>query len=128
MYSLGSSILALLVPFSIIVWNSTEMSSVYHVQFTVDRKEIALSPFPYDVSGVSVSIPTSEGPCYWIINNCRHLQYLQNNTYIQLLPFGKNFTNTRVLCPILETGIMYRLLIGNTCPCKNITVRVINLT
>ena len=126
-YSLGTMccILVLLVGFSIIMWNSTEMtSSVYHVQFTADRKEITLNPFPYDVSGVSVSIPTSEGPCYWIVNNSQHHNYLFNNTYILLLPFGKNFTNTRILCPILETGTIYRLLIGDTCPCKNLIVRV----
>ena len=125
MYSLGTMccILVLLEAFSIVVWNSTEMtSSVYHVQFTVDRKEITLSPFPYDVSGVSVSIPTSEGTYYWIVTNSQHHHYLFNNTYILLLPFGKNFTNTR--CSILETGAIYRLLIGDTCPCKNLNVRV----
>ena len=118
-----SIILVLLVAFIIAVWNSTEITApVYHVKFTADEKEITLSPFPYDVSGIAVSIPTSENTCYWIVNNTQHHHYIFNATDILLQPFGKNFTNTSVTCTILQTGTVYSLLIGDTCPCKNLSV------
>ena len=119
-----SIILVLLVAFIIAVWNSTEIAApVYHVKFTTNMKEITLSPFPYDVSGVAMSVPTSEDSCYWIVNNTQHHHYIFNDTYILLQPFGKNFTNTTVTCSILETGKIYSLLIGDICPCKYQSVR-----
>ena len=99
-------------------WNSTKITApVYHVKFTVYRREITLSPFPYDVSGVAVSVPTS---CYWRVNHSQQHHYVFNDTYILLQPFGQNFTNTSVTCTTSETGITYSLLIGDTCPCKNL--------
>ena len=120
------AILVVLVALIITAWNSTEIiapvitAPVYHVKFTVDRREITLSPFPYDVSGVAVSVPTTEDSCYWIINNSQHHYYNFNDTYILLQPFGQNFTNTSVTCTTSGTGITYSLLIGDTCPCKNL--------
>ena len=54
----------------IAVWNSTEIiSPLHHVRLTTNRSDITLSPFPYDVSGVSVSLSTSEESCLWLVNN-----------------------------------------------------------
>ena len=48
--------------------SSTEISSpLYHVTLTANNS-ITLSPFPYDVSGVSVSVPSSGYPCLWFVN------------------------------------------------------------
>ena len=124
--------LVVLVALIITAWNSTEITApvipapVYHVKFTVerkftvDRREIILSPFPYDVSGVAVSVLTTGDLCYWRVNNSQHHHYVFNDTYILLQPFGQNFTNTSVTCTTSWTGITYSLLIGDTCPCKNL--------
>ena len=123
-------IFVMLVAFIIATWNSTEITApVYRVTFTVDRREITLSPFPYDVSGVVVSVPTSEDLCYWRVNNSQHHHYVFNDTFILLQPFGQHFTSTSVTCTTSETGITYTLLIGDTCPCKNLlSVRAIRQT
>ena len=53
---------------------------------------IILDPFPYDImSGTSVLIPTSEGPCYLTINT---ISISINNAHITLQLFRENFTNT----------------------------------
>ena len=107
----------------IAVWSSTEITSqLYHVRFTANTNDITLNPFPYDVSGVSVSVPTSEDPCLWVVNKSlvHHYQILYNNTNILLQPFGVNFTNINVHCYILGTWTVYNLFIGETCPCKNV--------
>ena len=115
------TILVVLVALIITAWNSTEITAPeYHVNFTVDRREITLSPFPYDVSGVAVSVLTTGDSCHWRVNNSQHHHYVFNDTYILLQPFGQNFTNTSVTCTTSGTGITYSLLIGDTCPCKNL--------
>ena len=103
----------------IAVWSSTEITSpLYHVRLTANRSEITLSPFPYDVSGVSVSVPTSGYQCLWLVNKTLIHEYHYTNILLQ--PFGVNFTNTSVDCIIFETWTIYNLFIGETCPCKNV--------
>ena len=132
--NLSNGFLVLVVLLSVLIefWKFTEIitpvitAPVYHVKFTVDRREITLSPFPYDVSGVVVSVPTSEDLCYWRVNNSQHHHCIFNGTFILLQPLGQNFTSTSVTCTTSDTGITYTLLIGDTCPCKNLlSVRTI---
>ena len=106
----------------IAVWSSTEITSpLYHVRLDANRSNITLSRFPYDVSGVSVSVPTSEYQCLWLVNKTfDSTKYLYNRRNLLLQPFGVNFTNTSVECLILETGTSFNLFIEDTCPCKNV--------
>ena len=114
--------LCVIIVLAISVWSATEITSpVYHVRFTAKVSHITLSPFPYDVSGVSVSVPTSEDTCLWVVNKSLEYHYLYNATNILLQPFGVNFTNVHVECFLLEAGWTgYYLYIGDTCPCKNV--------
>ena len=101
------------------VRSSTESTCpLYHVLLT-SSSNITLDPFPYDVSGIHVTVQTSaEIGCWWTINNGFNSTFTYNATNLLLWPFGVNYTNNSVVCHVLETGIRYRLFIGNTCPCK----------
>ena len=101
------------------VRSSTESTcSLYHVLLT-SSSNITLDPFPYDVSGVSVTVQTSaEFRCWWTVNDTFNHAFIYNATSLLLQPFGVNYTNTSVECLVMETGIRYRLFIGDTCPCK----------
>ena len=116
----SSLILVLLSAIIVSIWiDSTESTtSVYPIIFTMDKPEIALDPFPYDIPCVSVIALTCGNPCVWFINYYDSNEYYHNDTYLLLQPFGVNFTRSRVSCMFLDTGKSYNLLFGSMCPCK----------
>ena len=101
------------------VRSSTESTCpLYHVLLT-SSSNVTLDPFPYDVSGIHVTIQTSfQFGCWWTVNNTFIHTFICNATSLLLQPFGVNYAHTSVECFIMETGTRYLLFIGDTCPCK----------
>ena len=116
----SSLILVLLSAIIVSIWiDSTECTtSVYPIIFTMDKPEIALDLFPYDIPCVSVVALICGNPCIWLINYYNSNEYYHNDTYLLLQPFGVSFTRSCVSCVVLDTGKSYNLLFGSMCPCK----------